>query len=199
MAFLARAGYDVFSVDMTGYGGSARPAPMNDPCNLAKDRQAGFVAAPCAAKLPAYSDVHGVGLERSRRRRRLHTRPAARRSCGPGGVVTRRSARRRVRRSASRQGPPAGRACACLRSDNDRRCIREDRRRRCSDEHAITAGFRRELGSPGRVRGSIRPGRGRIPCGRRCSHRIQWALRGAPASGARRKPRARGRRRWPRS
>ena len=52
MAFLARAGFDVFSVDMTGYGRSARPAPMNDPCNLAKDRQAGFVAAPCAPSYP---------------------------------------------------------------------------------------------------------------------------------------------------
>jgi pimeloyl-ACP methyl ester carboxylesterase len=28
MAFLARAGFDVFSVDMTGYGRSTRPAPM---------------------------------------------------------------------------------------------------------------------------------------------------------------------------
>jgi pimeloyl-ACP methyl ester carboxylesterase len=52
MAFLARAGFDVFSVDMTGYGRSTRPAPMNDPCNLAKDRQAGFVASPCAAPYP---------------------------------------------------------------------------------------------------------------------------------------------------
>ncbi|HKC58189.1 MAG TPA: alpha/beta fold hydrolase, partial [Vicinamibacterales bacterium] len=52
MAFLARAGFDVFSVDMTGYGRSTRPAPMNDPCNLAKDRQAGFVAAPCAPGYP---------------------------------------------------------------------------------------------------------------------------------------------------
>ena len=51
MAFLARAGFDVFSVDTTGYGRSTRPAPMNDPCNLAKDRQAGFVTAPCT---PAY-------------------------------------------------------------------------------------------------------------------------------------------------
>ena len=47
MAFLARAGFDVFAVDMTGYGRSTRPAPMNDPCNLAADRQAGFVKAPC--------------------------------------------------------------------------------------------------------------------------------------------------------
>ena len=52
MAFLAGAGFDVFSVDMTGYGRSIRPAPMNDPCNLAKDRQAGFVASPCAASYP---------------------------------------------------------------------------------------------------------------------------------------------------
>src|SRR2546428_8878167 len=49
MAYLARAGFDVFSMDTTGYGRSTRPAPMNDPCNLAKDRQAPFVAAACAA------------------------------------------------------------------------------------------------------------------------------------------------------
>src|SRR6187455_716173 len=52
MAFLARAGFDVFSVDMTGYGRSTRPAPMNDPCNLARDRQVGFVASPCAPSYP---------------------------------------------------------------------------------------------------------------------------------------------------
>src|SRR5205814_7469579 len=33
MAFLAREGFDVFSLDTTGYGRSTRPAPMNDPCN----------------------------------------------------------------------------------------------------------------------------------------------------------------------
>ena len=52
MAFLARNGFDVFGMDATGYGRSTRPAPMNDPCNLAKDRQAGFVAAPCSASYP---------------------------------------------------------------------------------------------------------------------------------------------------
>jgi pimeloyl-ACP methyl ester carboxylesterase len=52
MAFLAGAGFDVFGMDTTGYGRSTRPAPMNDPCNLAKDRQAGFVGAPCAASYP---------------------------------------------------------------------------------------------------------------------------------------------------
>jgi pimeloyl-ACP methyl ester carboxylesterase len=52
MAFLARAGFDVFSMDTTGYGRSTRPAPMGDPCNLAKDRQAPFVTAPCAPSYP---------------------------------------------------------------------------------------------------------------------------------------------------
>lgn len=53
MAYLARAGFDVFSVDMTGYGRSSRPAPMNDPCNVAQDVQKTvlvplLLAAPCA-------------------------------------------------------------------------------------------------------------------------------------------------------
>jgi pimeloyl-ACP methyl ester carboxylesterase len=39
-------------MDTTGYGRSSRPAPMADPCNLAKDRQAGFVTAPCAPSYP---------------------------------------------------------------------------------------------------------------------------------------------------
>src|SRR5262245_12940803 len=68
MAFLARAGFDVFSVDMTGYGRSTRPAPMNDPCNLAKERQAGFVTAPCTPSYPhalttiasAWNDIDGA-------------------------------------------------------------------------------------------------------------------------------------------
>ena len=43
MAYLARAGFDVFAMDTTGYGRSFRPAAMNDPCNLARDRQAAFI------------------------------------------------------------------------------------------------------------------------------------------------------------
>ncbi len=53
MAYLAEAGFDVFSMDTTGYGRSTRPAPMNDPCNLAEAQQPQFVpgllAAPCKA------------------------------------------------------------------------------------------------------------------------------------------------------
>lgn len=42
MAYLAAAGFDVFSVDMTGYGRSTRPSVMNDPCNLSEDAQRGL-------------------------------------------------------------------------------------------------------------------------------------------------------------
>jgi pimeloyl-ACP methyl ester carboxylesterase len=56
MAYLANAGYDVFSMDTTGYGRSTRPAPMNDPCNLSQEQQKTFMpsllSAPCPASYP---------------------------------------------------------------------------------------------------------------------------------------------------
>lgn len=56
MAYLAHAGFDAFSMDMTGYGRSTRPAPMNDPCNLSREQQAGFIPAlipaPCSPSYP---------------------------------------------------------------------------------------------------------------------------------------------------
>jgi pimeloyl-ACP methyl ester carboxylesterase len=56
MAYLARAGFDTFAMDTSGYGRSVRPAPMNDPCNVAPDRQAAWVPslipAPCKPSYP---------------------------------------------------------------------------------------------------------------------------------------------------
>ncbi|HEY1758560.1 MAG TPA: alpha/beta fold hydrolase [Bryobacteraceae bacterium] len=53
MAYLAQAGFDVFSMDVTGYGRSTRPAAMNDPCNLTQAQQAAYVPSlipkPCDA------------------------------------------------------------------------------------------------------------------------------------------------------
>jgi pimeloyl-ACP methyl ester carboxylesterase len=53
MGYLAHAGFDVFSMDMTGYGRSTRPAAMNDPCNLSHEQQLtlmpALISAPCAA------------------------------------------------------------------------------------------------------------------------------------------------------
>jgi len=72
MAYLANAGFDVFAMDTTGYGRSNRPAAMNDPCNLATDRQAAFapslIAAPCPPSYPHalttiasdWNDIDGV-------------------------------------------------------------------------------------------------------------------------------------------
>jgi pimeloyl-ACP methyl ester carboxylesterase len=49
MAYLAAAGFDVFSVDMTGYGRSTRPPAMNDVCNLSPEQQSALGRKPCAA------------------------------------------------------------------------------------------------------------------------------------------------------
>jgi len=57
MAYLAAEGFDVFSMDTTGYGRSTRPGPMNDPCNLSPEQQKLFVPAlmlaPCPATYPS--------------------------------------------------------------------------------------------------------------------------------------------------
>jgi pimeloyl-ACP methyl ester carboxylesterase len=53
MGYLARAGFDVFSMDMTGYGRSTRPAAMNDPCNLSREQQLTLIPALIAAPCPA--------------------------------------------------------------------------------------------------------------------------------------------------
>ncbi len=69
MAFLARAGFDAFSMDTTGYGRSTRPAPMNDPCNLTEEQQQQFIPklipAPCKPAYPGNlttiaSDWHDI-------------------------------------------------------------------------------------------------------------------------------------------
>ena len=49
MGYLARAGFDVFAMDMTGYGRSLRPPQMNDPCNLSQLQQTALRLTPCPA------------------------------------------------------------------------------------------------------------------------------------------------------
>lgn len=55
MERLARAGFDVFAMDMTGYGRSGRPM-MDDPCNLVAAHQKALIPktlpAPCPPKYP---------------------------------------------------------------------------------------------------------------------------------------------------
>jgi pimeloyl-ACP methyl ester carboxylesterase len=56
MAYLAAAGFDVFSMDVTGYGRSTRPHVMNDPCNLAPEDRIGLATADCN---PSYAGELG--------------------------------------------------------------------------------------------------------------------------------------------
>jgi pimeloyl-ACP methyl ester carboxylesterase len=72
MAFLANAGFNVFSMDTTGYGRSTRPLEMNDPCNLSGSQQALFLTsllkAQCSPGYPHqlttiasdWNDIDGV-------------------------------------------------------------------------------------------------------------------------------------------
>ena len=82
MAALARTGFDVFAMDVSGYGRSVRPWPMNDPCNLSAAQQALFVPAlmpaPCTPSYPnaattIASDWNDIGavVDRLRALRRV--------------------------------------------------------------------------------------------------------------------------------
>ena len=111
---LARAGFDVFSVDMTGYGRSTRPAPMNDPCNLAADEQAQFIGSllrrPASRRYPGamttiasdWDDV-GAAVDYIRALRRVERVSLVAWSLGGPRC-------RRLRGAASREGEPAGAA-----------------------------------------------------------------------------------------
>lgn len=52
MKHVTIAGFDTFAMSLTGYGRSTRPAPMNQPCNIVKAQQQGYVAQPCAPDYP---------------------------------------------------------------------------------------------------------------------------------------------------
>lgn len=56
MAYLARAGFDVFSMDVTGYGRSTRPDVMNDPCNLSAGQLDDLLGIECE---PSYGFALG--------------------------------------------------------------------------------------------------------------------------------------------
>lgn len=53
MAYLARAGFDVFAMDMEGYGRSSRPPVMDSPCNAPAATRAQLAPAATAACGPA--------------------------------------------------------------------------------------------------------------------------------------------------
>ena len=120
MAYLANAGFDVFSMDMEGYGRSTRPTVMNDPCNLARAQQTQFVpsliAAPCAqsfqgAATTIASDWNDIGAVVDYVRALRHVD-----KINLAGVVAGRTARRRLHGAASRAGAAARAARAGVRT-----------------------------------------------------------------------------------
>jgi pimeloyl-ACP methyl ester carboxylesterase len=57
MVYLADAGFDVFAVDLQGYGNSSKPTVMDEPCNTSADNQAKYLVpnplrAPCPPRYP---------------------------------------------------------------------------------------------------------------------------------------------------
>jgi pimeloyl-ACP methyl ester carboxylesterase len=57
MVYLADAGFDVFAMDLQGYGKSSTPAVMDDPCNTSADSQRKYLVpnplpAPCPPRYP---------------------------------------------------------------------------------------------------------------------------------------------------
>ena len=57
MAYLADAGFNVFAVDLQGYGSSSMPTVMDDPCNTSAENQAMYLIpnplpAPCPPRYP---------------------------------------------------------------------------------------------------------------------------------------------------
>jgi pimeloyl-ACP methyl ester carboxylesterase len=57
MVYLADAGFDVFAVDLQGYGSSSKPTVMDEPCNTSADNQAKYLIpnplrAPCPPRYP---------------------------------------------------------------------------------------------------------------------------------------------------
>lgn len=66
MAHLAEAGFDVFSMDMTGYGRSTRPYAMNDPCNLDAEQRAAVFGGPavdCASSSGSRSELTTIATD----------------------------------------------------------------------------------------------------------------------------------------
>ena len=159
MAYLARAGFDVFAMDMTGYGRSTRPAVMNDPCNFSKEQQGQFVGnalkASCA---PSYdrpittmgSDWNDMGAVVDYLRGLRHADKIALIGWSQGGPRAAGYAARNPDK-VSRLVVLAPAYNRDMRARRTKSAAQKRRRHEC----AIGSRFHHQLGSSGRVSRSI--------------------------------------------
>ena len=97
MDYIARRGFDVYLMDLPGYGASTRPAAMDQPADAGE---------------PIETTADAV--QRLRRRRRLGARPQAFEQARCDGLVLGNHDRRRLRRRAADEGEPPRPLCAGL-------------------------------------------------------------------------------------
>ena len=192
MAYLARAGFDVFSMDTTGYGRSTRPAAMNDPCNLTSAQQSTFIprllAAPCAPSYPHQlttiaSDWEDIGaaidyVRAARRSREPMPRVATWAGCGRplrGATIPEKIQKLVLLAPAYNRtapaGPPAKLPVEGVPMNTQ------------SHDEFTANGIDRWAAPISTIQRSA------TPSGQRCSSPIRWARRGARACGARRRRR----------
>ena len=184
MAYLAAAGFDVFSMDMTGYGRSTRPNVMNEACNLSAEQQTALGAHAVQSDSRGAAHDDRVGLGRHRRRRRVHPRAARRAAREPRRLVARWPARGRLRFAQSGQGREARAARAGVLARRRASNRRSRARRKASRSTRNRMPISRRTGSgrsAARISTSRRPQR---RSGARCSSPIPSVRRGGKACGA---------------
>ena len=191
MAHLARAGFDTFAVDMTGYGRSTRPAAMNDPCNVARESQDAFIPqllkAPCTPTrsepiTTMESDWHDIDavVEQLRALRGVDKVSLVAWSQGgprAGGYAAQPG-----------QDQPAGGAGSCLPARRTQQSTPAAAGRGYSaDDHTVTSRVHGQLGQAGRLCRSVPKHSCRRHLGRSARLGCRRAPPGAAACGVHRK------------
>jgi hypothetical protein len=75
MVYLADAGFDVFAMDLQGYGSSSKPTVMDEPCNTSADNQAKYLVPHYGHPIGRYGSQPWHGRRTVVDSTSRHTRP----------------------------------------------------------------------------------------------------------------------------